>query len=181
MTEIRCVSAMFFVTAVLLTAAGCIRQQVIPERLEGEVDRNVRFAEVKDNPDAYRGQLMLAGGKVLSTTPLKDGTRITVLQRPLSSELVPQEDEESLGRFVAMDVDKQVIDPAALEDNAFVTVVGEVMGSDRIKIDAVKDEVPTLRLKHVTVWDQDRLHPSYGYLYPYTYGYAGYYGYPLRW
>ena len=52
---------------------------------------------------------------------------------------------------------------------------------DRIKIDAVKDEVPTLRLKHVTVWDQDRLHPSYGYLYPYTYGYAGYYGYPLRW
>jgi outer membrane lipoprotein len=179
--QIPYVNALLLMTVPLLAAVGCNGPRVIPEQLEGEVDRNLRFAEVKDNPNAYRGQLMLAGGEVLSITAFQNGTRMTVLQRPLSSELVPQEDEDSLGRFVAMDVDKHVIDPAVLKDNAFVTVVGEVMGSDRIRIDEVKDEVPTLRVKHVTVWDRDRSHPSYGYLYPYTYGYSGYYGYPLRW
>ena len=40
------------VTMVLL-GGGCHRTEIIPERLEGKVDRDLRYADIKDNPQAY--------------------------------------------------------------------------------------------------------------------------------
>jgi outer membrane lipoprotein len=169
----------------LLLAGGCSRQDVIPERLESQVDRDLRYIQIKDNPNAYRGKLMLAGGKVLSAKRLNEGTRIEVLQIPLSSDLVPEEGKEtSKGRFVAMDLEQHVVDPAILDDNKLITVVGEVVGSTPIKIDEVEMQVPKLSVKHITVWDRERLrpyYPYYGYRAPYAWGYRGYYGYPYFW
>lgn len=179
--EIRNCFKLSIMVVFLLTAAACSRQELIPERLESQVNRDLRFAEVKESPDLYRGKLILVGGKVLSATRLKEGTRIEVLQRPLSTDLVPEEAEESHGRFVAMDVDNNVIDPAELEDSKLITMVGEVVGMDTVKIDQVTQGVPKLRIKHVTVWDRDRLRPYYGYRSPYAWGYGGYYGYPYYW
>jgi len=165
-----------------LSATACHRQDVIPQGLEGKVDRHLRYVEVKSNPDAYRGKLMLAGGKVLSAQRLKEGTQVEVLQIPLSSDLVPEEQqEESKGRFVAIDHGQNVVDPAVLEDNKLVTIVGEVIGSTTIKIDEVEQRVPELEIKHVTVWDRDRLRPYYGYRAPYAWGYGPYYGRALYW
>ena len=166
----------------LLLVGGCNRQEVIPERLESQVDRDLRYVQVKENPEAYRGKLMLAGGKVLSAKRLKAGTRIEVLQIPLSSDLVPEEKgEASKGRFVAMDTEQNVVDPAILDDNKLITIVGEVVGSTTIKIDEVEMQVPQLAVKHITVWDHDRLQPYYGYRAPYAWGYRGYYGHRYYW
>src|SRR5437868_1461718 len=89
---------------------GCNRQDVIPDHLEGKVDRDLRYVQVKDNPEMYRGKLMLAGGKVLSATLLKEGTRIEVLQIPLNSDLAPDDrTETSKGRFVATDLGQNVV------------------------------------------------------------------------
>jgi outer membrane lipoprotein len=173
------------VIPLLILAGGCSRQDVIPERLESQVDRDLRYVQIKDNPDAYRGKLMLAGGKVLSARRLNEGTRIEVLQIPLSSDLVPEEGKEtSKGRFVAMDMEQHVVDPAVLDDNKLITVVGEVVGSTPIKIDEIEMQVPKLAVKHITVWDRERLrpyYPYYGYRAPHAWGYRGYYGYPYFW
>jgi outer membrane lipoprotein len=169
----------------LLLVGGCNRQEMkIPERLEGQVDRHLRYVQVKENPDTYRGKLMLAGGEVLSAKRVEEGTRIEVLQIPLSSDLVPDGDRSiSKGRFVAMDARKNVTDPAVLGDNKYITIVGEVVGSSTIKIDEVEMQVPQLEVKYITVWDRDRLRPYAGFGYPYAYGrgYRGYYGYPYYW
>jgi outer membrane lipoprotein len=145
--------------------------------------------EVKDNPDAHRGKLMLAGGKVLSAKRLEEGTRIEILQYPLSEDLIPEtHDERSRGRFVAIDIGgKNVIDPAVLEkkddEDKLVTVVGEVLGATTITIDEAQVQVPYLKIKHITVWDRNRrgYWPYYGYYPPYRWGYWGYYGYPYYW
>jgi outer membrane lipoprotein len=167
-----------------LLLVGCHRYDVIPERLEGHVDRNLRYVQVKENPEMYRGKLMLAGGKVLSSKRLKEGTRIEVLQIPLSSDLVPEEGPEtSKGRFVAMDFEQLVVDPAVLDDNRLITVVGEVVGTTTIKIDDIEKHVPQLNVKHITVWDRDRVRPYYPYrgYYAPGWGYRGYYGNPYYW
>ena len=166
------------VAALAVATTACARHEVVPEKLEGQVDRDLRFVEIQQNPEAYRGKLVLAGGKVLSATQQQDGIRIEVLQMPLSSDLVP-EDRKSNGRFIAMDAEGHVADPAVLDEHEMVTIVGEMVGTDIVKVDEVKKEVPKLRLKHVTVWDRDR--PYYGYRYPYAWGYGGYYGYPYYW
>ena len=168
-----------------LFLVGCNRPHVIPEGLESQIDRDLRYGEVKENPDMYRGKLMLAGGKVLSAKRLKEGTRIEVLQIPLSSDLVPEEGPEtSMGRFIAMDFEEHIVNPAVLEDIRLITVVGEVVGSTRIKIDDIDTQVPRLTVKHITVWDRDHLrayYPYRGYYQPYDWGYRKYYGYPYYW
>ena len=169
----------------LLFLIGCNKPDVIPERLEGRVDRDLRYAEVKDHPGMYLNKLMLVGGKVLSATRVKEGTRIEVLQIPLNSDLIPdQRVEMSNGRFVAMDFEQHIVDPAVLEDNKLITVVGEVVGSKSIKIDDIEAEVPRLIIKHITVWDRDQMKaysPYRGYYPPYGWGYRGYYGNPYYW
>jgi outer membrane lipoprotein len=173
-------SKLCIIAALALVMTGCARQEVIPEKLEGKVDRDLRFVDVKQNPEAYRGQLVLVGGKVLSAKQLENGIRMEVLQMPLSADLVP-EDRQSHGRFIAMDAEGHVADPAVLNEHERVTVVGEVVGTDAVKIDEVKQEVPKFRVKHVTVWDRDHIRPYYGYRYPYAWGYGRYYGYPYYW
>jgi outer membrane lipoprotein len=166
---------------------GCNRTDVVPDRLEGKVDRDLRYSDLKDDPQAKKGKLMLAGGKVLSAKRVEDGTRIEVLQIPLSGDLMPTgRESESKGRFVVIDGGDQVSDPAIFDDEKTrITVVGEVMGSTTITIDEAQQQVPQLALKHVTVWDWDRVKGGYapyaGYGYPYGWGYRGYYGYPYYW
>ena len=131
---------------------------------------------------------MLAGGKVLSAKRTQDGTQIEVLHIPLSEDLMPTGKEtESKGRFVVIDRNNEhVSDPAVFDDdNERVTVVGEVLGMTTIQIDEVQQQVPQLAVKHITVWDWDRMRRGYGphagYGYPYGWGYRGYYGYPYYW
>lgn len=169
----------------LLLLGGCNRQEMnIPDRLEGQVDRDLRYVQVKQDPDAYRGKLVLAGGEVLSATRVQEGTHIEVLQIPLSSDLIPDGDRStSKGRFVAMDARKDAMDPLVLGDNKHITIVGEVVGSSTIKVDGVEMQVPQLKIKYMTLWDRERLRPYAGFGYPYAYGrgYRGYYGYPYYW
>jgi len=180
-------SLLLSVALLCLVASACQRTDVIPERLEGRVDRDLRYIDIKDNPQAHRGKLMLAGGKVLSAKRTQEGTRIEVLQIPLSEDLIPTGREtESKGRFVAIDRGDQVSDPAVFDgEQKRVTVVGEVVGSTTIQIDHVQKQVPQLAVKHVTIWDWDRVksgyYPYYGYAYPYAWGYGGYYGWPYYW
>ena len=170
-----------------LVATACQRTDVIPERLEGRVDRDLRYSDIKGHPDDYRGKLMLAGGKVLSAKRTQEGTRLEVLQIPLSEDLMPTgQDAESKGRFVVIDRGDHVSDPAVFDDEKTrVTVVGEVLGKTMIQIDDVKEQVPELAVKHITIWDWDRTRsgyaPYYGYGFPYAWGYREYYGYPFYW
>lgn len=175
------------ISVVLLFVSGCNRKDVIPDRLKGKIDRDLRYSDIKSEPQVKKGKLMLAGGKVLSAERVKDGTRIEVLQIPLSEDLIPTGREtESKGRFVVIDRGDNVSDPAIFDDeDKRVTVVGEVLGTTTIQIDEAQQQVPQLALKHVTVWDWDRVKsgyaPYYGYAYPYVWGYRGYYGYPYYW
>lgn len=174
----------------LLFVSGCNRKDVVPDRLEGKVDRDLRYSDIKNDPQAKKGKLMLAGGKVLSATRVEDGTRIEVLQIPLSEDLMPTgRDTESQGRFVVIDRGGQVSDPAVFDDeDKRITVVGEVLGKTTIQIDEAQQQVPQLALKHVTVWDWDRVRSGYapygGYGYPRAWrggAYGAYYGYPYYW
>lgn len=171
-----------------LVASACQRApDVIPDQLERRVDRHLRYADIKDHPETYRGKLMLAGGKVLSAKGTQNSIWIEVLQIPLSQDLIPTgRESDSKGRFVIIDHGDQVPDSAALNDKEKrVTVVGEVLGTTTIQIGEVKQQVPELAVKHITVWDWDHMKGWYGRYYgygdPFPWGYRGYYGGSYYW
>ncbi|MGH7232703.1 MAG: Slp family lipoprotein [Nitrospiraceae bacterium] len=174
----------------LCVTAGCSRYDVIPDRIEKQVNREVTFDQIKQSPSTHQGQLVVMGGQVLSATRREDKTSLEVLQLPLTDDLMPaNERAKSTGRFVAIDHGKEVgmagLDPAVVKEGVPVTVVGEVVGQTTVKIGEAEQEVPKLRIVDLTVWDKDRWErdnayysgygygPGYGYwgAYPYRYGY----------
>ena len=57
-----------------LVASACQNKDVIPDRLEGGcVYLDLRYSDIKNNAETYRGKLMLAGGKVLSAKRTQAG------------------------------------------------------------------------------------------------------------
>lgn len=164
-----------------LVASACQHTtDVIPNNLEGRVDRDFRYSDIKDHPETYRGKLMLAGGKVLSAKRTHQGTALEVLQIPLSEDLIPTgPDTESKGRFIIIDRNNdKVPDPAVFNDEKKrVTVLGEVLGTTTVQIGDVRQQVPELAVKNITIWNWDPRNSGYG---PY-YGYAYRYGYPYFW
>lgn len=150
-------------SGLVLLFNGCTnRPKVVPEQLEGKVDRNLRFATIKPNPESYKGTLMLLGGQVLSAEPVKDGTKYELLQIPLSDDKIPAGSEaESKGRFVVIDSQGKISDPAISNAQNRITVVGKVLGTTTIKVDDELRQVPLLALEQATVWELDRVGTRY--------------------
>ncbi|MGH7233551.1 MAG: Slp family lipoprotein [Nitrospiraceae bacterium] len=175
---------MVWLVVSLTVMTGCSRYDVIPDRLEKQVNREAKFEEIKESPTTYKGQFVVMGGQVLSSERLEDKTRIEVLQLPLTDDLMPaNERAKSNGRFVAVDRGKEMgkdsVDPAVVKQGTPVTVVGEVVGKTRITIGETEQEVPRLRIADLTVWDKERWERDYTYYRPY-WGYPYWWGYPYR-
>lgn len=172
--------SLLILIGLMVVATGCNRYDVIPDQLEKQVRKNVAFNEIETSPSSYKGQLVVLGGEILSTTRLADKTQIEVLQLPLTDEYIPITDDRSRseGRFYAYDGGKDILDPAVLPKGTPITLIGEVTGSAMGKIDEAEHQYPTVRIKDLTKWDKTEARP-WGYPYPYPY-YGGHYWYGAR-
>jgi outer membrane lipoprotein len=149
---------------------GCGGVRVVPRDLEDRVDRTVTFLQLKASPLSHKGKLIVVGGMVLTAKPLKEGTRIEVLQLPLDRDDEPVGYlTDSQGRFMVLQ--KEFVDPATIPIGTRLTVVGEVTGSMTLMIDEIEYVYPTLDGKALTVWPPKV--PVYFRPYPYFGAYWG--------
>lgn len=119
---------------------------------------SVSYAQVKAAPESYTGQQVAFGGKVLGARRLKEGTRIEILQLPLTDSLRPTMDlGKSQGRFVALQ--KEFLDPATVPPGTFVTVTGEMAGSLTLPLDETEYTYPLVRIDNLRVWTEDDEEP----------------------
>ena len=108
------------------------------------------FTELQRAPDQHRGQVAILGGRIVETTPSKEGTEIVVLQLPLSGSDKPALDKPSEGRFLVKSSD--FLDPAAYPKLALVTVVGEVTGHVVRPVGEYPYTLPVLRPIEIKQW-----------------------------
>jgi outer membrane lipoprotein len=161
-----------------LALAACNQYQVIPKQYQGQVNRNLTFAEAKGHPQTYKGQTVVWGGEVLNATRLPDRTKIEVLQLPLTDDLIPAgERTESSGRFLAFDTHGEILDPAVVKEGTRLTIVGQIQGSVSSTSDLGLHEYPSLQIRDMTVWDKKA---SRAMGYPYYGPYYGHYYYGYR-
>lgn len=114
----------------------------------------ISYMQVKASPESYNGQPVTFGGKVLGARRLKEGTRIEILQLPMSSSDRPTTDlSKSQGRFVALQ--KEFLDPATVPPGTFVTVTGEMAGSVTLPLDETEYTYPLMRISNLRVWAED--------------------------
>ena len=153
--------------SVLLSVFGCALTDDTPSTSQ------ITFGQVIAAPESFKEQPVTFGGKILGARRLKDGTRIEVLQLPLTSSLKPSFDlSKSQGRFVAMQ--NEFLDPATIPSGTFVTVTGEIAGSVTMPFDETEYTYPIVEIKNLLVWPKDDA--ACPQVCPYPYGPDPYWG-----
>lgn len=139
--------------AVFVILSGCALTRDQADTLPSGAPQ-IGSAQVKAAPESYNGQTVTFGGKVLGARRLKEGTRIEILQLPLTASLQPTMDlSKSQGRFVALQ--KEFLDPATVPPGTFLTVTGEMAGTITLPLDETEYTYPLVRINNLRVWTED--------------------------
>ena len=162
-------SYLVFAFLFLILFSGC---SPISRELRTQADRTLTFQQVFQNPEAYRGKIVIWGGEIIETTNQKDGTTlIIVLQRPLDWTQEPKF-QHSEGRFLLLV--EGYADPYVFRRGRRVTVAGEIVGRKVMRLGELEYSYPLLQSKQIYLWGEYYYPP---YPYPdYPWGYYGYYG-----
>ncbi len=175
-----------FLTTPIILSACSTGPAVISEELKSQIDPSISFSELLAAPNTYVGRTVLLGGTALKARRTKDRTEIEILQLPLVANQPSDQRSKSEGRFIALR-SGEFLDPAIIERDAPVTVVGEVKGAIVKPLDQGEYQYPVVEIKQLINWKElqrrDRTAGyggGYGYPYgPYGYGPMGYYGDPF--
>ena len=152
----------------LLVLPGCITSELVTKEMESQVARDIPFEALKAEPDKFKGRVMVLGGKVLAAKRLKEGTQIEVLQLPLDGADAPIMNlPQSKGRFLAYQ--EAFLDPATIPEGTAVSMIVEVTGHKTQPLDEVDYTYPTLKIRTLKIWPEQRYMPWPGPYYPYWY------------
>lgn len=161
-------------------------ERLIPADVLSQVDDTVSFQQLHADPNQYVGRTVMLSGIALQAKRAREGTEIEILQLPTDRGLSPSDRaSKSEGRFLAVHSDG-FLDPAVIEKDTPLTVVGEVKGVKTKALDEGEYQYPVLHVKQLINWNdvrgRDRYADGSGYYDLYEYGYYGpwsswYYGF----
>jgi starvation-inducible outer membrane lipoprotein len=181
------------VCACLAVAAGCAKsahqtgqdelEELVPADVLSQVDDTVSFGQLRADPHQYVGRTVMFSGVALHARRAKVGTEIEILQVPTDPGMSPSDRKaRSEGRFLALQ-SKGFLDPAVIEKDSALTVVGEVKGVTTKALDGGEYQYPVLEVKQLIDWNDVRARELEGYSSSYDgfdspyYGhYGNYYG-----
>jgi outer membrane lipoprotein len=157
----------FILFSLSLVVSGC--GGLIPSEFREKIQRDVSLQNLQQDPEAYKGQLVLLGGEIRDVKNSEDGDTVEVLHRPLNTSSRPNLIGESEGRFV-IKLTKEVSPEKSYREGQPLTVVGEVM--EEAESRAGKDiPSPILLARYLHLWSAvdyaHRTPPPYYYSDPF--------------
>jgi outer membrane lipoprotein len=148
-------------SCLMLFQSGCAH--VIASNLRMQVPKDLTFAAVLKDPDRFRGEMVIWGGRIIETVNEEGYTRIKVLQIPLDFTGFPEDEEASEGRFLVQVIG--YVDPEIYRKGRFITLAAIILGSRREPLGAIEYEYPLLESRQIHLWKNS---PGYG-VYPAPY------------
>jgi len=165
----------------LLGATGCVSYPISKQvRKQAQTTKDVSFLTIWEKPDAYKGRMVIWGGRILKTVNETNGGFVYVLQAPLDYQEWPTSTKLSQGRFMARS--SSFLDPEIYRKGAKITIAGELSGTETQNVDKTSYDYPVVTLREVYFWRQE--HPNYtgspplgwGWYGPYQQYYDNYHG-----
>jgi outer membrane lipoprotein len=138
------------VAALLVT--GCAASP-FPEALTRSVNRSLSVAQIRADPQAYRGTRVILGGEILATAPKARETEIEVLARHLDSGDAPERSDSSPGRFLVRMAG--FLDPAVYARGRRVTVLGTVAGVEERPVGELPYVYPVIAAERIKLWPKE--------------------------
>ena len=141
---------LIFISLIMVTLAtpGCAPR--VPREVVTRVTWDGDFSTLRENPQEYRNEFVIFGGRIISTDNYEDRAEITVLQLPLDNAQRPIPGRETQGRFLI--VSDTFLDPETYSRGEMVTVAGRVTGSVRRPIGEYQYEHPIIE-GDIWVWE----------------------------
>jgi outer membrane lipoprotein len=149
-----------------LTGWGC--SHVISETVRRQAQPPVSFADLRANPEGLKGRTVILGGEILQTNNLREGTRLEILQRPLSESETPKWTDTTGGRFMA--ICKEYLDPAVYAPQRRITIAGQVVGSYVGKVGEVDYTYPLISCEEAHLFPSASTELRRYASYPWWYG-----------
>lgn len=136
----------------LLFMVGCA--PVISKQVRDQARPDITFSAVLNNPESYKGQVIVLSGIVLKTENTKEGTLLQILQRPAGFRGKPKDVDETGGRFLALD--SRYLDVNVFTEGRAVTIAGEVQGKRTLPLDKIEYTYPLISVKELYLWPATR-------------------------
>jgi outer membrane lipoprotein len=145
------VRKLLFVIVVSLLLYGCAH--VISRDVLKEVDRKITFTELRKNPQAFLGKVVLLGGVIVKTENKEEGTLLEIYQTALNRQGRPVQTDVSEGRFLALY--EGILDSELYGKGRRVTVAGTVKGEKVMKLGEIDYHYPYLVIKEIHLWREE--------------------------
>jgi len=171
------------ITIFFACLSGCAH--VVSRDVLEEVNRDVSFAELRKDPGAYTGKVVLLAGVIVKTVNREDGTLLEIYQTEMESGGMPIHPDVSGGRFLALY--EGFLDSEIYRGGRKVTIAGTVRGKQAKKLGQVDYHYPYLIIKEIHLWEEGQWHRYEPYpwgfweprwRYPWHPFYMPYRGYP---
>jgi outer membrane lipoprotein len=131
--------------------SGC--SQVISPDIKATADFTLTFKEVFENPDAYKGRIVLWGGDIIQVINQDDGTAlIEILERSLGNNEEPLDIDPPEGRFLVL-VDKH-LNPSVYHKDREITVAGEIQGKTIKPLGKTPYQYPLISSEQIYLWKE---------------------------
>lgn len=177
---------LFIFGMALCLLSGCVH--AVSRDVFNEVDKEITFAALIEEPAAYQGRMVLLGGVIVDSVNKQEGTLLEVYQTSLDREGRPTDTDRSGGRFLALY--QGFLDSEIYKQGRQVTIAGTVQGEKIQLLGEIEYHYPYLLITELHLWEEEKpvQHEPYP-LYPlglwydpwYPRGYWGFWGwYPLR-
>ena len=137
------------------------------------VDRSIQFADVQQNPSAYIGKTLIAGGVIAGVHNTGEGGVLEVVHYNLAEDNVPNRLEESDGCLLA--TTPEFFDTDKYRAGQLVTFIGEIKGKKLLHIDNTEYTYPVIAIKEIHAWssaEEEEFQVPSNYD-PYYWGYPG--------
>ena len=139
-----------FILAAAFTITSCA--PVLSSEVRSLVDENISFQQVVQNPEAYRGKVIIIGGRIITAFLQEGNTWLEVLQQPLGWQDKPEFSDVSYGRFLIFFPEYK--DPEIFRKDQLVTVAGEIHGILQRPIDTIEYRYPVVIPRDMHIWKE---------------------------
>ena len=138
---ILCISLMMLVM-------GCTAG--ISQQSRSKVTYKGTFSALQKTPVAYKGEVVMLGGRIIETNTSSTLSELAVLQLVLGSGGRPKDPDQSEGRFIVQT--QTTLDPEIYQKGMLITVAGTITGSKILAIGDFKYTYPIVELIEIKLW-----------------------------
>lgn len=140
---------------IIFCLQGC--SYAISPAMADKADKNITFEMLRADPDAHKGKILLLGGTIAQITSVKQGSLITVDQKPLDFWNKPTRTSRIGGQFLLYS--SRQLDALAYAGRE-ITVAAEVAGT-RLSVLGNSEQIhPVLITRELKLWPKDQKRPE---------------------